>query len=285
MAKKKQEEPKAGAPAWMATFSDLMNLLLCFFVLLFAMSSVDQEKFDIIVNSLRNTFSILPAGGASLGDGALVGAGISQLANFDIFYRTDSNSDSNVDSDTPTEDDMNKEFEKAAVAESEQIAEQIEAKLQQLGIGDKVEVDVTAQYARLTLNGALLFDSGEGEFCSEAVPLVDKLGKVVAMYPGNMVGIEGHTDNVPVAQNGKYESNDVLSFHRALSVKNYFTQNNGLSPGNIRPVGCGEFSPVADNGTPEGRAMNRRVEIKIYNSFANERGMGQGSNGNTDLNN
>ena len=66
MAKKKQDTPPAGSPAWMATFSDLMNLLLCFFVLLFSMSSVDQEKFTKIVASLQSSFSILPQGGASI---------------------------------------------------------------------------------------------------------------------------------------------------------------------------------------------------------------------------
>lgn len=61
MAKKKQEEAPKGSPAWMATFSDLMNLLLCFFVLLFSMSTVDAAKFEMVVASLQSTFSVLPA--------------------------------------------------------------------------------------------------------------------------------------------------------------------------------------------------------------------------------
>ena len=62
MARKKTEEAPAGAPAWMATFSDLMNLLLCFFVLLFSMSTVDAEKFEMVIASLQSSFSILPSG-------------------------------------------------------------------------------------------------------------------------------------------------------------------------------------------------------------------------------
>ena len=62
MAKKREEEPPKGSPAWMNTFSDLMNLLLCFFVLLFSMSSVDAQKFELIAASFSQTFSIFSAG-------------------------------------------------------------------------------------------------------------------------------------------------------------------------------------------------------------------------------
>ena len=78
MARKKTGEAPAGAPAWMATFSDLMNLLLCFFVLLFSMSTVDAEKFEMVIASLQSSFSILPSGGASIGDGEMVSSGVSQ---------------------------------------------------------------------------------------------------------------------------------------------------------------------------------------------------------------
>ena len=83
---KRPEEPKPGSPAWMATFSDLMNLLLCFFVLLFSMSSVDVGKFELVVASLQSSFSILPAGGASIGDGKIISSGINQLEMFDVYY-------------------------------------------------------------------------------------------------------------------------------------------------------------------------------------------------------
>ena len=80
MAKKKKQEAAKGSPAWMATFSDLMNLLLCFFVLLFAMSTVDAQKFDMIVASFSQTFSIFSAGHISVGEGMLItGARILKL--------------------------------------------------------------------------------------------------------------------------------------------------------------------------------------------------------------
>ena len=80
MAKRKPQDQPAGSPAWMSTFSDLMNLLLCFFVLLFSMSSVDAEKFEKVAASLSASFSIFPSGGSALSDeGILVGSG--QLRN------------------------------------------------------------------------------------------------------------------------------------------------------------------------------------------------------------
>ena len=83
MAKKRPEDPPAGSPAWMATFSDLMNLLLCFFVLLFSMSTVDADKLEQVVASMQSTISILPAGGSSIGDGELISAGVRQLEFMD----------------------------------------------------------------------------------------------------------------------------------------------------------------------------------------------------------
>lgn len=266
MARKKQEEAPKGSPAWMATFSDLMNLLLCFFVLLFSMSSVDAEKFELVIASLQSSFSILPAGGSSIGDGEMVSAGISQLENLDIYFK-EANSESEIENDNESEDDnLKEEFEKASLEESEQMAEDIEAYLQNAGIGDKVDLDVTAQFVRLTLNGALLFNSGKAEIREDALPLVDKLGKVVETYADNSIYIEGYTDNVPMV-NGAFENNDVLSAYRALAVKNYFIENTLLNADKVRAVSCGEYSPIADNSTSEGRALNRRVEIKIYNSF------------------
>ena len=96
MAKKKEEEAPKGSPAWMATFSDLMNLLLCFFVLLFSMSSVDAAKFEMVISSLQSSFSILPAGGASIGNGNMVSGGVAQLEFLDTYYNAMANSKASV---------------------------------------------------------------------------------------------------------------------------------------------------------------------------------------------
>ena len=83
MPKKRPEDPPKGSPAWMATFSDLMNLLLCFFVLLFSMSTVDADKFQQVIASLQSSVSILPAGGTSIVEGEMISAGVRQLEFMD----------------------------------------------------------------------------------------------------------------------------------------------------------------------------------------------------------
>ncbi len=277
MAKKRREEPPSGGNApWMNTFADLMNLLLCFFVLLFSMSTVNAEKFEMIVTSLQSSFSILPSGGATISDnGQMIGAGISQLEQLDTYYKQEANSeseqDTNSDGSNRSDKSVQEAYEEQALAESEQMAEQIETQAQESGIQNQVEVDFNAQYVLLTLNGALLFDSGSAEIREDAYPLVDKIGAILNNYNANIIEIEGHTDNVPIS-GGKFENNNVLSMYRALSVADYIRQITTLNPGLLKSSGRGDYVPVADNTTPEGRARNRRVEIKIYNSYSSTEG-------------
>lgn len=276
--KKKQENAPKGSPAWMTTFSDLMNLLLCFFVLLFSMSSVDVEKFALVIASLQSSFSILPSGGASIGDGVLVSAGISQLENFDIYFQVSDSSQNGINggneetdddaqnTETPAEVDIEKEYREQALSESEKMKEEIEKEVNTYGIQNQVEVDFNAEYVSLTLNGAILFDSGKAEIRTDAISLIDKIGKILETYDSNIIEIEGHTDNVPM-RSGRYEDNNVLSMYRALTVADYIRGITSLNPANIKSSGRGEYVPIADNATEEGRARNRRVEIKVYNSY------------------
>lgn len=263
MARRKEDPPK-GSPAWMNTFADLMNLLLCFFVMLFSMSSVNEEKFEKVIASFQSTFSILPGGGASIGEGELISSGISQLENFDSYYNQQLSNQS--DGQTEEEKDITEAYEQQELEESEDMAQQLENALSQYGIQDDVEVDFNAEYVTLNMNGALLFDSASAELRDEAYPLVNKLGKILVTYDNNIIEVEGHTDNVPI-HSSKYEDNNVLSMYRALAVANYLRDTTTLDPAYIKSSGRGEYVPIADNATPEGRARNRRVEIKIYNSY------------------
>ena len=268
MAKKRPEDPPKGAPAWQATFSDLMNLLLCIFVLLFSMSSVDAEKFQMVIASLSSSMSILPAGGATIGDGDMVGAGVSQLEFLDTYYNDLANSKSTTESTTEGNDVNAKEqYEQMELSESEQMAQKIEGQLENSSLKDMVDIDFNAEYVQLSLNGALLFESGKAEIMQDAYPVVTKISTILGSYTDNLIEIEGHTDNVPVSSRSKYESNDVLSMYRALSVADYIRANTSLDPSHIKSSGRGDYDPVADNSTAEGRARNRRVEIKVYNSY------------------
>ncbi len=283
MAKKKEEAPPPGSPAWMATFSDLMNLLLCFFVLLFSMSSVDAAKYQEVVNSFAETFSIFEAGGNSIGDGVMISNGVSQLNELSTYFDSmgltsegeRDNEEANNNSDSSAQDSENKgnpselkeELEQAQLEASEKLAEQIEEYVSQENLDREIDIDFTSQYVLLTMNGALLFDSGRAEIKSEATPLVDKIGNILTRYADSTIEIEGHTDNVPI-HNANFADNDELSAARAMSIFHYLVDNTMLDPAVMKHTGRGEYLPIADNSTPEGRAKNRRVEIKIYNELS-----------------
>lgn len=313
MARQKKEDPPAGSPAWMATFSDLMNLLLCFFVLLFSMSTVDAEKFQVVIASLQSHFSVLQGGATSIGDGEMVGAGINQLQYYDTFYNPDANSqgkgefqesgqqtsadESVIEKGDPgqntgqtgeepgtdeqtqqqqdgqtaenqqlSEEKLQEQYEQKGLEESEEMADKVSESAAKYGIQDQVEVSFNAQYVMITLNGAVLFDSGSEVIKEEALPLVDKVGRILDHYTSNIIEVEGHTDNVPI-HNGRFEDNNILSMYRALSVADYLREVTTLDPAHIKSSGRGDYVPIADNATAEGRALNRRVVIKIYNSY------------------
>ncbi len=277
MAKRRQEDPPAGSPAWMATFSDLMNLLLCFFVLLFSMSTVDEEKYNQLVASMASAFSIFDGGATAIGEGILISNGVSQLNELDQYI----NSTGNTADDTVDTEDFNN-FESGQMSEeekfqqmvedikehntavNEQLAELIEETVEESNMKDKIDVTFTSQYVMLSLKGALLFDSGEADLREDALAVMERVGVILERYAGSTIEIEGHTDTVPMT-NKKYANNNELSSARALSVFDYLVENTSLDPADIKHAGRGEYVPVADNSTAEGRAKNRRVEIRIYN--------------------
>ncbi|MDE6313146.1 MAG: flagellar motor protein MotB [Lachnospiraceae bacterium] len=261
MAKKRQEDPPKGLAPWMATFSDLMNLLLCFFVLLFSMSTVDAEKFAELAASLSSSFSVLPNGASAIGDGMLVSNGVSQLNELAEYVNN-----MGYEAEEQIQDDAIEEVKQQQLEETEQIAEVIEALAGKNNIDKQLDVDFNGQYVSLTLNGALLFDSGSAEIKEEAKPIMDKVAMILTKYRDHTIEIEGHTDNVPI-HTARFQDNNELSSFRALSVFNYLLEVSELDPAILKHSGRGEYVPVADNSTPEGRMRNRRVEIKIYSNL------------------
>lgn len=273
--RRRQEEQASGSPAWMATFSDLMNLLLCFFVLIFSMSSVDQEKFEELVASLSASFGIMEGGAASVIEGTKISTGVSDLNELDDYYEnlglnTTGDADDLNDKDAEHDGEtILEQIQKQGIEESEKMAEEIENSAVQNNISDQLEIDFTAQYVQLTLNGALLFDSAKATIRDDAVPLVDKVGDILMNYKGNMVEITGFTDSVPLLDDPKYDDNWDLSSARAKSVLMYLINNKGMDISKLKASGRGENDPVASNDTAQGRAQNRRVEVKIYNQISN----------------
>ena len=243
-----------------------MNLLLCFFVMLFSMSTMDAQKFELLAASFNQTFSIFSAGASAIGDGLLISNGVSQLNELDNYINsTGRDAEGNV-----IPDDLESAadaMEQAKLEASEELAEKISETLQEKNLNSEIDVEFTSQYVQLTLNGAILFDSGSVKLKEEALPIMNQVGLILQKYSPGVIEIEGHTDNVPMS-GAKYSNNDELSDGRALSVFYYLVQNTTLDPAMIKHSGRGEYDPVADNSTAEGRAKNRRVEIKIYNELS-----------------
>lgn len=276
MAKKKKEAPQApGAPAWMATFSDLMNLLLTFFILLFSMSSVDAAKFEEIAASLNASFSIFDSGAPAITEGGLISSGVSQLNQIDNYYTSMGTNQDETDSDEEvSEEEIKDKYDEMQSEATEELGDKLEEDLDAEGLlsGEYegfIDMEITSQYVTLTLNGSVLFDSGKAEIKKDASTFVGKLGDVLKRYDGNLIEIKGFTDSVPVSASNKYADNMELSQARAYSVYRFLVNNKHMSEDSMECSGRGEQEPIATNDTPEGRALNRRVEIRIYSILTN----------------
>ena len=146
---------------------------------------------------------------------------------------------------------------------------------QKLGaeINDKqVKLQMMEKGLVITVVGDLLFDSGKAKIRSEAYPLLDKVSSVLKDNMAQFnVGIEGHTDNLPI-KHSSWKSNWELSTARALSVVHYLATDQGISGERLSAIGYGEYRPVASNETREGRKQNRRVEIVILPNVTKVKG-------------
>ncbi|MDR0963062.1 MAG: flagellar motor protein MotB [Clostridium sp.] len=276
MARKKQEEEAGGGAAWLATFSDLNNLLLCFFVMLFAMSTIDVDKLKAAAESIQTSMGIFDGGQSAIGEGILISSGVSQLPILDE-YLNNSAKTSEGDDDPKGNGSETNEGEKTAaqlqaeldainLAQNEQTMEAMEEALSEAFMSEQVELSVTADFVQLSMDGAFLFDSGQAKIRQESEAVLQQIGLLLERYAKGTIEVEGHTDNVPI-NNSRFADNEELSSARAVSVFYYLRDNTLLSPAKIKHSGRGENVPIADNATPEGRARNRRVEIKLYNSI------------------
>jgi len=156
--------------------------------------------------------------------------------------------------------------EKEGLEQSENMAEEIVDKLTASGVADYVDVTAYSKYVMLNVSGGILFNSGKSELTSEARSLLDKVADALIEYDDNVITIEGHTDSVPI-NTSLFPNNMMLSLYRAYSVFDFFVSEKGFSDQTMSSSGRGDAVPIATNDTPEGRAQNRRVEIKVYNSI------------------
>lgn len=280
MAKRKEQPAEEGAPAWMATFSDLMNLLLCFFVLLFASSTMDEGKIQKIAASFDNaSFSILDQNSVSLISGDMMSGGVTQLADTNSMLMSGKSNNGVRSDETDTasmsdaaamsDEELKSEYERRGEEQSEEMYEEIVQAAESYKIDNKISINYTAQYVELDLNGSILFDTGVAEVRSDSQLFLQKIASILVKYKYNTIEIEGHTDNVPIS-NSQFENNRELSTERARSVYEYIMAQEHFIDENMKIAGYGESKPIASNATEEGRARNRRVTIKIYNQQYSE---------------
>lgn len=270
MAKKqKQEEAPAGSPAWMSTFSDLMNLLLCFFVLLFAMSSVDEAKFEELANALSSRLNIFSGGQASFGKGQLISSGVSQLNELDEYVNSMGQASEKTGDDIKDLHEAVEVVDKVSKEETEEMYDEISLMSSEYNLDKYMDIGMDTEggrYITIEVSGNLLYESGKAELTSSALPIFSRIGDILTNYEGYRIAVIGHTDNVPVSSGGRYQDNMELSAARATEAARYLMSTKGINE-MIEWTGRGELEPIADNSTPEGRMLNRRIEIRIYNSF------------------
>jgi len=249
----KPEEPRAGAPEWMATYSDLVTLLFCFFVLLYALSQPDPTKLMAVAAGVQGSNSSLIdwSAGASILESMSSGIPISdQMSSSGANGEKTENQDaaSSQDAGSSSADDSFQTY-------NDWGADPL------LG---NVVIEATNHSIKFRL-GDMLFDSGRDEIRPEANEVLRKIADLYNNHPQYAdydIVIQGHTDNVPI-NTVRFPDNWDLSAARAISIGRFFINECGIDPHRITTTGYGEQRPVAPNDTPEGRQQNRRVEIEI----------------------
>lgn len=228
-----------GGGGWMTTFSDLMSLLLTFFILLYSMSDVDAKKFEAISNSLQHVLS-----------------GVGQPVPIESSMPSgDSNTDMNLDD---IDIDVDRLGINAGILEME---EKVSDYVEQEGLAAEVTVSMNKRGVFVDIKEAILFDPGSANLKAGGEQVLQKLEGLVNDFENDLV-IEGHTDDVPMST-AQFPSNWDLSTARAISVLDYLIKFENVDPSRLSAIGYSEYKPILPNDSPENRAVNRRVNILI----------------------
>ena len=238
MKKKGKKAPK-GSPAWMMTYGDMTTLLLHFFILMFNISEISGKDFFLVLSSFRGSLGMFK-GGYSLSKGKLEELGFNML-------------------NLPSQE-QGRSLAKRLKRALEAFKPEIEAK--------KVRIREDERGLVITLSGDAYFAPGNARLREDAMGVLKKVGDIVKTIP-NYVRIEGHTDNRPIPPGGVmegYETNWELSAARSVNVLRFLAEEERVRPKQLSTAAYGQFRPIDDNNTPEGRAYNRRVDVVILRS-------------------
>lgn len=226
MAKKKCKCPE-GAPAWLTTFSDLMSLLLCFFVLIVSMSNVDPNEFNKASGALKGSLGILSEDPSTM---ELVHVIMPKISDVDL-------------GEVSTAISKLQDF--------------VETQEQQ----ESIKLVITSEGVAIRILTPLLFDRGLAELNPQGMPYLAKIFDLAKGWD-NTIRVAGHTDDLPI-DNGMFNTNWDLSYARARSVIKFGINYSRVQPEKFSGVGYGEYRPAFPNDSDENRGKNRRIEIFI----------------------
>jgi len=258
--RKKKPEPHVNHERWMVSYADFVTLLFAVFVTLFAMSQTDKRKVEEVIASLRESFGYAKSSPMSKVN-VLDSTELSQIPaitppasrgpmNPQMPFSKDSRANSRA-----RHKGEEKDFKNARAS--------LEAYLLKNGMQDKVTLDITRRGLVVSLKEAGFFDSGSAEIKVSSYSLLAKIAESLSDY-SNQIRVEGHTDTVPINTRA-FPSNWELSASRATNIVRHLVSYYKFEPECLSAAGYGEYRAVADNGTAEGRAKNRRVDIVVLN--------------------
>lgn len=255
MRPRKRRKQSSGAPKWMVTYSDMVTLILVFFILLFSMSQIDLVKFEAVSESFRNRmiFDSFPSP-------VPMENPTEQSSNKESGKES---SEFDTPTDLPSRDDKDDEDD----ALSDLMAD-VESFLDEQELNNVITASRTERGVVLVLQEKILFDSGKADILPSAEPFLKKISTLLTSIP-NYVKIEGHTDSRPMASY-RYPSNWELSGARAGSVVRYLMAEHDFDEVRFSIAGHSDTKPVEPNNTPENMTNNRRVEIVILDDHTSE---------------
>jgi chemotaxis protein MotB len=273
------DEDKPGAPLWMATFADLMSLLVCFFVLIISMSEIDVIRYKKVAGSMKDAFGVqqdivtydIPKGTSIIALEFSPGKPeptVRKIIQQDTVDPTRpslkiGNPDNPIEVQPETlqklleEEEERQEQRQQTEADAAVLTELLEEEINE----GKIDVETDGPTIIIKIRERGSFTSGSADLDPSFLPTLDTIGTALGEISGEIV-VEGHTDNIPI-NSVKFPSNFALSAGRAVSVTSVFLNDPNISMDRLSLRGYGEVRPEDTNATRAGRARNRRVEIKI----------------------
>lgn len=238
-----------GSPAWMTTYGDMVTLLLTFFILLYSFSAIDLQRFNEVMSAIQHSF----LGRTGILSGTTEESGAEEGQRLDTADFVEEETEQILSIQETELLEMMKELEDTY--------EKVRIFLSEAGLKDDIGLRLEERGVVMELPERLLFDTGRAEIKTEFLPVLELLAELIAGL-NNQIIVEGHTDNIPI-RTFLYPSNWELSVARSVSVARCLVEEHGLEPSRFLATGYGEYHPIADNATPEGRARNRRVTLVV----------------------